>query len=72
MTDGYDLFCAMKLLEDAAVTNTAPYQDDVSCACANYLEEQGQVAAIKTSAQRAMQMAAELIPTTSNMVLEDN
>lgn len=63
MSDGYDLFCALKLLERPAAATTN--MDDVTCACANYLQSESHH---HSAASRALAAAATLIPTTANTV----
>ena len=65
--DGYDLFCSMKLAESDA--SAEKQEDDITCACAEYLHVEGyHTPQHLTLSKHALQEAAQLIPTTRNMI----
>lgn len=41
MSDGYDLFCFQKLEEAVRSVASSAVEDEVGCACAHYLQQQG-------------------------------
>jgi hypothetical protein len=72
MSDGYDILCIQKLGEAANHLVADPYEaDDVTCACADYLSAEGYEALSNDlTAKRVMASAAQLIPTTTNILKE--
>ncbi len=68
MNDGYDLFCMMTIGERTQADSELLASDDVTCACADYLDAEGyDVPLGLLSAKRVMSIAAQLIPTTNNI-----
>ena len=67
MSDSYDLFCIQRLGEGTQFAIDPYAQDDVTCACADYLTQSGYgTLPEQLTTQHKMQSAAELIPTTNN------
>lgn len=66
MSDGYETLCMMKLGE-SYMAAPQDHDDTILCACADYLYDEGyDIAFHQLSAKRAMEVAAQLIPTTHN------
>ena len=67
MNDGYDLFCIQKMREKPSENQDTYEIDDVTCACAHYLNTEGYTVPLdKLTHQQLLTSASQLIPTTTN------
>lgn len=65
MTDGYDLFCSMHLLETKSNRTVDELHDDIACACAKYLEEETSMPNKELAEHYIMSINAELLKETN-------